>query len=386
MKDIRLGIIGLGNMGSTHARNLLQGAVPGMVLSALCDKNADRLKPFPEVAHFSDANALITSPTVDAVLVATPHFDHTVYGIATLQAGKHLLVEKPISVHKQDCEKLIAAYTDKRLVFAAMFNQRTDPRYAKLKALIDSGELGQLRRATWNVTGWFRTESYYASGGWRATWKGEGGGVLLNQSPHQLDLWQHFFGMPTKVRAFVTLARYHDIEVEDDVTAYLENADGFRGVFITTTGEAPGSDRLEIAAERGRVVLDAEVDDIRWIRNETPMSAWSKTCPGGFTRPPRWEVIVPTGTDKDPQHVGIMRNFAAAIREGTPLTAPGVEGIRSVELANAMLYSGLKDETVELPLDSGRYAQFLDGLIAHSREKPHVARETSSPDDFSQSF
>jgi len=385
MKDIRIGIIGVGNMGTTHARNILDGEVPGLKLAALCDNNPSRLEAFPEVTHFADAEAMIASPDVDAILVATPHFGHTTLGIATLQAGKHLLVEKPISVHKEDCEKLIAAHTDKSVVFAAMFNQRTDPRYVKLKELIDSGELGQIRRATWNVTTWFRTEQYYRSGGWRATWKGEGGGVLLNQCPHQLDLWQHLFGMPRKVCAFLDIGRYHDIEVEDDVTAYLENADGFRGVFITTTGEAPGSDRLEIATERGLVVSDAEVDGIKWIRNEKPMTTWSQETSLGFEKPPVWEITVPTEAGKGPQHIGIMRNFVDAIREGKPLIAPAEEGINSVEIANAMIFSGLNHKPVELPLPSQEYADFLAGLIANSKDKVAV-NETATASDFSASF
>ncbi|HEX8372515.1 MAG TPA: Gfo/Idh/MocA family oxidoreductase [Chthoniobacterales bacterium] len=190
MKSIRLGVIGVGNMGGSHAQTVLGGKVPNCELAAVSDFNPKLAEKFPGTPFFADGMDLIRSGTCDAVLIATPHFTHTSLGIAALEAGLHVLVEKPISVQKADCERLIAAHTDEKLVFAAMFNQRTDPYYIKLRNLIRSGELGELRRVQWTITDWFRTEAYYRSGGWRATWGGEGGGVLLNQCPHNLDLWR----------------------------------------------------------------------------------------------------------------------------------------------------------------------------------------------------
>jgi predicted dehydrogenase len=378
MNTVKLGIIGVGNMGTAHAKNILAGKVPGLELAALCDQKPERLEGFADIAKFCSAEELIASDKVDAVLVATPHYDHTTLGAATLKAGKHLLVEKPISVHKADCERLIAAHTDKNLVFAAMFNQRTDPHYTKLRELIDSGELGEIRRVVWIITDWFRTHSYYASGGWRATWKGEGGGVLLNQCPHQLDLWQWLFGMPQKVRAFCQIARYHDIEVEDDVTAYMEYASGCKGVFITTTGEAPGSNRLEVTGERGRVIIDTSTGSgIAFDRNEVPMTKFSETCEGGFTKPDIWNVRIPVRGYGE-QHVGIMKNFTQAILKGKPLVAPAAEGIHSVELANAMLHSSFLGETVELPIDAAAYEARLKDLIANSRFEKKVEEKISA--------
>jgi len=215
--DIRLGIIGLGNMGLPHAKSILAGQVPRMRLAAVCDEDPGRFAVDGGVKTFTDSRALIRSGEVDAVLIATPHFSHTIIGIDALQQGLHVLVEKPISVHKSDCERLIAAHRPGQ-VFAAMFNQRTDPFYHKIRSLIHGGELGEIRRINWIITNWFRTCAYYGSGGWRATWAGEGGGVLLNQCPHNLDLLQWLFGMPARVRAFCRFGQYHDIEVEDDVT------------------------------------------------------------------------------------------------------------------------------------------------------------------------
>ncbi|MGA0332765.1 MAG: Gfo/Idh/MocA family protein [Kiritimatiellia bacterium] len=234
-KTVGVGIIGIGNMGRGHCKNIIDGKIPGLELAAIADLLPEKADLFPGATYFESGQELIASGKVEAVIIATPHYDHTTLGIAALQAGLHVLVEKPISVHKADCERLIAAHTDKKQVFAAMFNQRTDPRYVKLKKMITSGEFGKINRVQWTITDWFRSEFYYASGGWRATWKGEGGGVLLNQCPHQLDLWQWLFGLPSSVRAHLELGRFHDIEVEDDVTAYLRYPDGMSGVFITTS-------------------------------------------------------------------------------------------------------------------------------------------------------
>lgn len=369
-------------MGSNHARNIIAGKIPGMELAAVCDVNAEAFKAFPDCKSFTDASEMIRSGKIDAVLIATPHYGHTTIGIEALKAGLHVLVEKPISVHKADCERLIAAHQGEDQVFAAMFNQRTDTRYTKLKELIDQGELGKINRINWIITDWFRTQTYYSSGGWRATWAGEGGGVLLNQCPHQLDLLQWLFGMPTKVRAFCQIGRFHDIEVEDDVTAYLEYAEGANGVFITTTGEAPGTNRLEVAAERGRIIIEG--DRFEWTRNEMPTSEFCRTDPGRFSRPGVWNISVPTyGTGE--QHVGIMKNFANAILNKAPLIAPAAEGIHSVELANAMLLSAFEDRTVELPIDAPAYETLLKKKIETSTFVKET-RESAAEEDFSKSF
>lgn len=362
--DLRIGVIGVGNMGSAHARMLEQGKVSGAVLAAVCDHNPGQCERFASARRFGDARELIQSGEVDAVVVATPHYDHPHSAVAALEAGLHVLVEKPLAVHKADAERMLAAYAARpktSQVFAEMFNQRTDPRYQKLKQLIDTGELGAIRRLNWIITDWFRTEAYYRSGGWRATWRGEGGGVLLNQAPHQLDLWQWLFGMPRRVRAFCGFGRFHAIEVEDQVTAYLEYSSGATGVFVTTTGEAPGTNRLEIAAERGKVVIEG--DGLRFVRNEVPMSDFSKSTSECYAGPPTWKVEIPT-SGAGPQHLGILQNFADAIAGRAELVAPAVEGVHSVELANAMLLSALEDRTVELPLDAAAYAGQLERLIA----------------------
>ena len=384
MNEVRLGVIGLGNMGAAHARCVQLGQVPRMKVSAVCDGNPALLPTDGAIPTFTDPAELLGSGLVDAVLIATPHYAHTTLGVAALEAGLHVLVEKPISVHKADCERLIAAHAGReKQVFAAMFNQRTDPFYQRIRALVQGGELGELRRVNWIITNWFRTEAYYASGGWRATWAGEGGGVLLNQCPHNLDLLQWLFGMPKTIRAYCRFGRYHDIEVEDDVTAYMEYANGATGVFITTTGEAPGTNRLEVTGERGRLVY--EDNRLTFTRNETPMGEFSRTTTAGFATPPVWEVTFPA-TNHGEQHVGILKNFTAAILDGAPLLSPAAEGIHSVELANAMLLSTFQDETIRLPMDAQVYAGWLQKKAAGSRHKPEPIAPAAAASDFSQSF
>lgn len=385
MKKLRLGIVGLGNMGRAHSSNLLAGKVSRCELTAVCDTNPEKLKEYSQLKTFTDISGLIKSGEIDALLIATPHYSHTTIGIEALEAGLHVLVEKPISVHKADCERLIAAHRSRKQVFAAMFNQRTDPFYLKVRDLVQGGELGKIRRINWIITNWFRTEAYYASGGWRATWGGEGGGVLLNQCPHNLDLYQWIFGMPVKVRGFCKMGRYHKIEVEDDVTAYFEHANGATGVFITSTGEAPGTNRLEIVGEQGRLVV--ENDRILYTRNEVQTSEFSRTTTSGFSCPPVWNVEIPAPNTHGEQHLGIIRNFTDTILDGGKLIAPAAEGIHSVELANAILFSSLSEKTLEVPISAAAYEKELRKLIASSKVKKKVPKKSGRGlSDFSKSF
>ncbi len=385
MNRVRLGIVGLGNMGSWHCKTILDGNQPRRELAAICDTDPTKMTAYPEaVRRFADAGEMIRSGAIDAILVAVPHYGHTTIGIDALEQGLHLLVEKPISVHKADCERLIAAYERRpksTQVFAAMFNQRTDPHYIALKRLIDSGDLGEIRRITWIMTDWFRTGAYYASGGWRATWGGEGGGTLLNQCPHNLDLWQWLFGMPTAVHAHVGFGRWHDIEVEDQVTAHLAYGTRASGTFIATTGESPGTNRLEIAAEMGRVVV--EDGRLLWTRNKVGMSEFCRTTPAVWSKPESHEVLIPVA-GHGPQHNGVLANFADAVLDGAALIAPATDGIRSVELANAMIWSGWTGQTAQLPLDGVAYEARLKRAIAESRHAKPAARAGGG--DFASSF
>lgn len=384
MNEIRFGIIGVGNIGKHHANYLLDGKVRRARLTALC-----RVAPQDRAAYegrglriFDDAAALMGSGTVDAVLVATPHYQHVSVGIAALEAGLHVMVEKPIAAHKADAERLIAvSKAHPKQSFAAMFQLRVEPRYQKLRQLLASGELGQVMRVTWINTDWFRTDAYYASSGWRATWKGEGGGVLINQCLHNLDTLQWLMGMPERVRGFCQLGRYRNIEVEDSVTAYLEWAGGATGTFISTTAEAPGTNRLEIAGSRGRLVM--ENDKMILDRNEVDAVAFNKSSTSGFAKPDVWRIEIPFGNAVVP-HAQLMQAFVDGILENKAPLVAGEEGLHSIELANAILYSSLMDRTVQLPLDGAAYEAKLSELIAGSRFEKEVRK--AGGDDFEKSF
>ncbi len=364
---VRMGVIGLGTMGASHARRLAAGQIPGLTLSAVCDPCADLCAEFQSAAAYPTAHALFKSGEIDAVLIATPHPTHVPLGIAALEAGLHVLMEKPIAVYTAEACKLLAAHNSAGgQIFAAMFNQRTDPRYTRLKSLIDSGELGAVQRIAWTITDWYRTDTYYKSSSWRATWPGEGGGLLLNQCPHQLDLWQWLFGMPSSVMAVCQFGRFHPIEVEDSVTAILSYPSGTQGVFVASTGEAPGENRLSIAADRGLLIADA--DGVRFRRTEIPVPEHRRTSSASFATPPLWDVAIPIEGAGE-QHAGILKNFAAAILHGDPLLAPAADGFASLELANAMLLSSLRNAPVPLPLDEAAYERELQTLIAASTSR-----------------
>ena len=368
MEKVRIGIIGIGGRGSGHAKYFAAGDIPCGELTAVCDVDPDRLRWAREnlgesVRTFDSGDALIASGAVDAIIVATPHYDHPTYAIKGFERDLHVLIEKPAGVYTKQVYEMNAAAKKSGKVFGLMFNQRTRAPHQQLRALVASGELGDIQRTNYIVTSWFRSQSYYDKGDWRATWAGEGGGVLMNQCPHNLDLWQWICGMPVRVRAFISYGKYHDIEVDDDVTAYVEYENGATGVFITTTGEHPGSNRLEIAADRGKVVM--EDGKITFWRSRVPVSRFSREYKGGFGSPEVWKCDIPPGKDGG-SHRGVIGNWCDAILNGSPLLAPGIDGIRGVELANAMLLSSWQDDWVEIPVDRDVYFEALQKKIQNA--------------------
>ena len=384
MDKVRIGIIGLGNIGQIHVSNLLESKVPRGILTAVGDVFPDKLPEYEAkgLKTFDSGEALIASGEIDALMVATPHFQHTALGIAALEAGLHVMVEKPISAHKADAERLIAAANARpELTFSGMFQMRVEPRYQKLRELVQDGELGELIRVIWIMTDWFRAEAYYQSSDWRATWKCEGGGVLLNQCLHQLAALQWIVGMPSKVQSHVGIGRHHDIEVEDDVTCYMEYANGATGAFITSTGETPGSNRFEIAGTEGRALL--ENDRLIVTRNEVASDEWSRTSKIGFKQPETTVEEIPI-PGADNAHAQLIANFVNAILDGEELIAPGASGIGSVELANVMVYSGILGQAVDLPMDSAAWESKLNELIASSTHEKKTVEVSN--EDFSASF
>ncbi|CAM4329381.1 Gfo/Idh/MocA family protein [Paenibacillus tarimensis] len=372
MRDIRVGIVGIGNMGSAHAVLLAEGQVRGAVLSAVADLRKDRLAWAAEclgsgVGCYEQPADMFTSGTVDAVIICTPHYSHPPLAIEAFAAGLHVLVEKPAGVYTKQVREMNEAAAASGHVFGIMYNQRTNPLYAKLRELVQAGELGEIRRINWIITNWYRSQSYYDSGGWRATWEGEGGGVLLNQDPHQLDLWQWITGMmPSRIRAFCGFGKHRDIEVENDVTAYAEYPNGATAVFITSTFETPGTNRLELSGEKGKLVVEDGKLTFHRLRLSEP--EFNRTYTGGFGQPECWTIDVPvTGAASD--HPGIIRNWTEAIRNGSPLLAPGEEGIKGLMLSNAMLLSSWTDNWVTLPFDEDLFYAKLQEQVNNSTSR-----------------
>lgn len=369
MNKVRLGIIGLGNMGTNHLKYLKKGDVPSIELTAIADINPQKLKKAKEglgesVLAYDTAEALIESNAVDGVLIATPHYLHPPLAIKAFQKGLHVLVEKPAGVYTKQVLEMNETAEKSGKVFGIMFNQRTNPIYQKLKELIESGELGELKRTNWIITNWYRSQSYYDSGDWRATWGGEGGGVLLNQCPHNLDLWQWTCGMPKRVYAFCYYGKYHNIEVEDDVTAFVEYENGATGMFITTTGEAPGTNRLEVVGNNGKVVI--EDDKLTFWRLRVSERKFNIEYKGGFGTPECWKFDVPVkGTET--KHPGITSNWAEAILKGTKLLSPGFEGVNGLQISNAIHLSAWTSQWIDIPVDEDLFYEKLQEKIQSSK-------------------
>ena len=371
MEKVRIGIIGVGNMGTTHSKTISEGKVPELELAAVADREEGRRQwckdNLPEsVPIFEEGSDLIASGVCDAVLIAVPHYQHPELSIEALQHNLHVLCEKPAGVYTKQVREMNEAAAKSDRVFAMMFNQRTNCVYRKMHEMVVGGELGEIRRVNWIITDWYRTQSYYDSGSWRATWDGEGGGVLLNQCPHNLDLIQWICGMPAKVQAFCHEGKWHDIEVEDDVTAYLEYPNGATGVFITTTGDAPGTNRFEITGDLGKLVC--ENDKLTFYKLKQGITEHCATCKGGFDKP-ECETIEVEIDGQNEQHAGVMKAFAGKILHGTPLVAGGEEGINGLMLSNAMHLSSWLGHAVTLPIDEDEFLKQLNERRAHSRKK-----------------
>ncbi|MBE6598758.1 MAG: Gfo/Idh/MocA family oxidoreductase [Ruminococcaceae bacterium] len=372
MEKVRFGIIGVGNMGSAHAKNLFEGKVPGAELTAICDLKPARLEwakgEFGDsVALFEDYKEMLKSGLCDAVLIATPHYDHPIISMEAFDSGLHVLSEKPIGVYTKKILELNAAAEKSGKVFGIMYNQRTNCFFQKMREMVKNGELGELKRCIWIITDWYRTQQYFNSGGWRATWAGEGGGVLMNQCPHNLDLWQWIFGMPTEIFASCAIGKYHDIEVEDDVTAMAKYANGATGVFITTTGETPGTNRLEVTGSKGKLVYENGHLMYSKLAQDERVYTFETDEVFGDIEAETVEIEVPGGTGE--QHVGILKNFTNHILNGEELLAPGVEGINGLSIANAMVLSSWKNEWVSLPNDGEEFYARLSEKIKTSRHK-----------------
>lgn len=371
MNKLKIGVIGLGNMGSEHCRLLRSHQAQEVELACVADLRKSRREwareTLPESVHvYEDGLSLIAAKTCDAVIVAVPHYQHPELTITALDAGLHVLCEKPVAVYTAQVQPVLEAAERSGKTFALMFNQRTNCLYRRLKEIIDSGEMGPIKRMSWTITDWYRSQAYYDSGSWRATWAGEGGGVLLNQCPHQLDLLQWLFGIPSTVRAFCHEGKWHDIEVEDDVTAYLTFPGGYTGVFIASTGDLPGTNRLEVSFDRGKIVCE-NGQLTRWLLPGSEEADF-RTGKDAYPHPELTPEVLETDGE-NPQHIGVINAFAAHILHGTPLVAEGAEGVNALMLSNAMHLSSWLGYPVTTPIDEELFASMLAVRAKQSRHK-----------------
>ena len=364
---VKIGIVGIGSIGTDHVDHVI--ALPNTELTAICDRSFELLETdaYPDIPRYSDYARMLAAADLDAVIIATPHYDHPDMCLQAFERGLHVLVEKPIAVHVQEAQRLLdgagAAKRDNpELVFAAMFMQRTWGQWRKIKSIIESGALGSLMRCSWIITDWFRTQYYFDSRPWRGKWGSEGGGVLMNQCPHNLDLFQWLVGMPARVNGQVSFGKHHRIEVEDEVTAFFEYDNGMVGHFIASTGESPGTNRLEIAGDCGKLVY--EHDELALYRNKRSASQHIREAGKGDKLSVSRERI-PFEARRTNQHEWVIENFADAILTGAELIAPAEEGLNSVILNNAIILSAHQGATVSLPLDADEYADMLAAYIAN---------------------
>ena len=380
---VKLGIVGVGGMGSSHCDYLVN--LPEVEMVGVCDiikERADKQAARFGAKAYYDHRDLFANSGLEAVIIATPHYDHTPISIHAFEQGLHVMSEKPLAVHVNDAQLSIDAYEKARaknpdLVFGIMFQDRTVPIFKKIKDILDGGELGKLTRATWINTAWFRSQAYYNSGGWRATWGGEGGGTLTNQCPHNLDMYQWLFGLPSRITGFASLGKYHNIEVEDEVTAYYEHANGMIGHFIVSTAECPGTNRLEICGENGKLLLDNW--KLVFYRNRQSMLTFLKETPGMFDQVENWYTEIPVPNEEF-GHKVVTQRFLRAILNHTPddLVAHGTDGIRGVTLANGIMLSSFQGKTVEVPIDGDAFVAKLQELIKTSTFVKPVVEEQST--------
>ena len=365
-KKIRFGVVGIGGMGASHASKLFKNEIQNSVLTAVCDADNSHKNKFKDIPFFDNFENFLKEDLLDAVIIATPHRSHIELAKLALQNNISVIVEKPLAITKKQCREFIKLSENYSSQFTVMLNQRTNPVYIKIKELIRNGELGIIHRYQWTITDWFRTNYYYKISNWRAKWESEGGGVLINQSIHQLDLCQWLFGMPNSIYTDLGLGRFHDIEVEDDVTSILKYSDGKKGVFITTTGEAPGVNRLEIASEKGLITI--EKNNVSWHKIESSIDFInnSKTL---FEMPKKEKINFKFKIENDEhvEHQRIIQNFTNFLLGKENLIVNGKEGLDSVELINAMLLSGLEKKEIDLPLDEVQYENKLKELINETK-------------------
>lgn len=370
MEKVRFGVVGIGNIGTAHTRCLYNGEVENAVLTAVCDISESRLEycanKFEGAERFSDWKEMIDSKKIDAVIISVPHRLHALMAEYAIKAGVNVLCEKPVDISVSKAAALNEVAIKSGLTFGVMLNQRMHPIFSAARDIVKRGEIGEIKRSVWIATNWFRTQHYYDSGTWRATWKGEGGGVLLNQAPHNLDLWQWICGMPTSVTAFCDVAKHHNIEVEDDVTIFTRYENGAVGTFIIGTGEYPGTNRFEISGTLGKMVIENGLIRL-WKLKESERKVCFESNKNSVDIPMDYSEI--TDNSNESLHAKMLGNFTNAILFGEELVAPGIEGINELMISNAAYLSSWKGNSeIKLPFETGEFDKILEEKAAHSNK------------------
>lgn len=384
MAVLKVGVVGIGNIGSVHAETIYSGKIEGMTLAALCDTDPEKRQwlkeKYPTVPVFASHTEMLDSGLTDTVIISAPHKFHPPIAEDAFRAGMNVISEKPAGVDVKTVEKMYAEARKSGKTFGIMFNQRTDPLFNKAREIIRDGRLGKPKRLVWIITNWYRSQAYYDSGSWRATWNGEGGGVLLNQAPHNLDVMQWLFGMPQSVRAVCNEGKYHNIPVEDDATLFMEYDGGAVATFITTTGEYPGTNRLEISGDRGKIVIEQGV--LRFWSLSEPEREYCFNAEG---RP------LPTLSEEKYEssevsgHMLILKNFAAHVLHGEPLIAPGYDGVNELSISNAAYLSSWTGRKISLPFSDEDKEQFLS-LLNEKRANEKAVEKTVKEEAKSSSY
>ncbi len=380
-EKIRVGVVGVGTIGSAHTQSIYDGKINGMTLTALCDtdeKRRDELRQkYPDVDIFDSYEDMISSGVTDAVIIATPHYLHPEIAIYAFEHGLHVLSEKPAGIYTSAVKDMMTAHEKSGKLFCVMFNQRTNKLFSKAHKLMREGVLGELKRVVWIITNWYRKQAYYDSGSWRGTWSGEGGGVLINQAPHNLDLWQWICGMPCSLSAECNVGKFHEVGVEDEAIIKAHYANGATALFITSTGDYPGTNRLEITGTKGKIVLENKKLMLYTLEYDE-----RDFC---FDELNAKNAVSVTEYDDEPYngHTNILQNFANAVLHKDALIAPGIEAINELELSNAAYMSAwLGGKEISLPVNGEEFKRLLDEKIYSETKKSNTASSASTSGEY----
>ncbi|MAQ10247.1 MAG: oxidoreductase [Gammaproteobacteria bacterium] len=354
---VRVGVVGTGNIGSQHILLLQSGKIKGAQLAATASRSASSLQT--DVPHFKDYREMFSHADINAVLIATPTMSHVEIAQAAIQCGLPIMMEKPLAMSVGQAEKLLALVPD-HLQFAIMLSQRFDPAYARLKQLLMNNAIGNLQRIGWTMTKWYRPDIYYKVSRWRGTWPGEGGGLLINQCIHNLDVLQWLVGLPDSITAKVGFGKHHDIDVEDEVSAIMTFDNGAIGTLTASSGEAPGVNRLEIVGDRGSLILEHGVIDV--LRADENVRTHCRTTHEMFGMPVFDREVIEI-TEESNQHAAVLQNFVDSLEIGSELLTPTEQGLGSLQLANGILLSAWNNETVTVPIDTNQYEARLQEKI-----------------------